>query len=353
MGFSIPVTSKSKLHLATALFLLALAVLLGPRAWRTAPSGTAAEDPLSTRSAFRSSSPTTPRPARDFATFAKLSAAGEIPKLTHAQIEAYLEAQHRSAASLVAAFRISGDEALLREAMEKFPHDPLVLLTSLRNSEDPAKRLEILATLKQVDPGNGLGYYLSARALFDLGKSGEAMAELAQAAGKPVDDKTLLVAQNTQEAYLAAGMSPLEAKMISLLQVRKGDLIALRTLADSLQAQRKSDAAAGDDAAVRSSREIQTTMVREIQKSGCILDVMVAFALEKGMLQEIDTPEARARLEEIDREKKSISADTQKIQTLMQDPVVPEDDWILYLDRVKSFGEKAANDWIIAKYPDR
>ena len=43
------------------------------------------------------------------------------PKLTREQVEAYLKTNGRDAASLLAAFRTSGDHALLKEAMEKFP----------------------------------------------------------------------------------------------------------------------------------------------------------------------------------------------------------------------------------------
>ena len=40
--------------------------------------------------------------------------AGEAPRLTPAQIETYLEENHRSAESLLAAFRVSGEKKLLQ-----------------------------------------------------------------------------------------------------------------------------------------------------------------------------------------------------------------------------------------------
>jgi len=48
------------------------------------------------------------------------------PKLTLEQVGPYLKDNHRSATSLIAAARATGDPSLLQEAMEKYPHDPQV-----------------------------------------------------------------------------------------------------------------------------------------------------------------------------------------------------------------------------------
>ena len=42
------------------------------------------------------------------------------------QVEPYLRANRRSADSLLAAFCITGDQTLLREALERYPKDPKV-----------------------------------------------------------------------------------------------------------------------------------------------------------------------------------------------------------------------------------
>ena len=47
------------------------------------------------------------------------------------QVEAYLKENQRSAASLLAASRVTKDQALLQEAMEKYPHDPQVSFAAL------------------------------------------------------------------------------------------------------------------------------------------------------------------------------------------------------------------------------
>lgn len=276
----------------------------------------------------------------------------QLPKLTRLEIDNYLEAQHRSAGSLLAAFRLSKDEAFLREAMEKFPNNPQVLLASLQLFGDPAKRLEMLEKLKRADPDNGLADCLSARSLFDLGKNDEAFAALSQFAGKPIRDYTVLSSQDVEEAYLAAGFSPLEAKTSSLYQSTKSSVLEMLNVADGLKKLRTNHQSAGDDEAVQSSRDIQLQMAREAQDGGFLVDSLIAISLEKRVLKEIDTPEARARIEEMELQKKSMVDDEKRISALMETPAIPDNDWLLYFDRVKLFGAKAANDWMLGKYPD-
>ncbi len=82
-------------------------------------------------------------------------------------------------------------------------------------------------------------------------------------------------------------------------------------LAKSLKKQRESDVLAGNDAAVQSSRALQLQLAGQRRQGGFVRDSMLASAVEKGALKEIDTPEARARLEELVWEKNSM-ADTNK-----------------------------------------
>lgn len=282
----------------------------------------------------------------------KLATKGEFPKLTREQIASYLSARSRSATALLTAYRLSGDQAFLEEAMKKFPQDPQVQLGSLRIISEPAKRLEILESLKSTDPENGMIDTLSARALLDLGKNNEALAALSQAVSKPLRDYTVLSSQNDEEAYLDAGFPPLEAKMIALSQSTKSHVIQLRGVADGLKKQRESAAAAGDDVAVQSSRDLQLQLAGQLPQGGFLVDLLVGMVLENKVLKEMDTPEAHTRLEEIMLQKNSMIEDSKRITALMETSAVPENDWLLYFDRAKLFGEKAANDWMLEKHPD-
>jgi hypothetical protein len=76
---------------------------------------------MSTRAAPLEAPAENLQPANAFARL--LNNDGKPPELSRAQIEAYLAANRRSAESLLAAFRLTGDRALLQEASEKYPND--------------------------------------------------------------------------------------------------------------------------------------------------------------------------------------------------------------------------------------
>jgi tetratricopeptide (TPR) repeat protein len=345
-------SARKTLYIAAgALLLWAVGLLLTPSASQPATaSGVPAER---SRPLNRPPKPAIdPRHAKDFRSFVQHSTQSGFPKLTRQEIDDYLQAHSRSASALLTAFRLSEDDAFLREAMEKFPHDTQVLLASLRLVGDPAKRLEILESLKQSDPDNGIVDALSARALFDLGKNDEALTALSQSAGKPVRDYTVLSSQNDEEAYLAAGFPPLQAKMTALFQSTKPLVIQMRNVADGLKKQRESDGLAGDDAAVQASRDIQLQLAGQLRQGGFLVDSLVANVLERNVLKEIDTPEARARIQEMELEKTSVVEVSKRVTALLETFAVPESDWLHYFDRAKLFGEKAANDWLLEKHPE-
>jgi hypothetical protein len=99
--------------------------------------------------------------------FTQMVSNGKDAKLSLAQLEAYLAENRRSAESLVTAFRLTDDRALLLEAAEKFPRDPRVnfagWFATLRNRDaSPEERRQWLDAFKQSAPDNALANYLSA-----------------------------------------------------------------------------------------------------------------------------------------------------------------------------------------------
>jgi hypothetical protein len=131
-------SARKTLYIAAgALLLWAVGLLLTPSAPQpAAASGVPAER---SRPLNRPPKPAIdPRHAKDFRSFVQHSTQSGFPKLTRQEIDDYLQARSRSASALLTAFRLSEDEAFLREAMEKFPHDTQVLLASLRLVGDPS-----------------------------------------------------------------------------------------------------------------------------------------------------------------------------------------------------------------------
>ena len=340
---------SNKLYIAAAVLLLvAIGIFLIPP---TRSRTTTAVPTERTRPLNRAPKPSIdPRHMKDSEPSAQRSAQSGRPKLTRQQADDYLSARSRTAAALLTAYRVSGDDAFLREAVEKFHDNTQVILACLRLIDDPAKRLQILESLKQSDPDNGLADVLSARALFDLGKNDEALAALSQSTGKAISDYRLFSSQNDEEALLAAGIPPLPAKLAGLFPETPSVVLEMAKLGKELKKQRESDGLAGNDAAVQSSRDLQLQLAGQLRQGGFMGDSMVASALEAGALKEIDTPEARARLEELAQEKNSLKEYNRRLILLRQTNSVPESDELLYFDRVKLFGEKAAADWLLEKF---
>src|SRR6185437_16636821 len=62
-------------------------------------------------------------------------------KLTAGEIASYLNANRRSASSLLAAYRTTGDPKLLEEAMQKYPDDPQVAFeAAFKKDASPEQR---------------------------------------------------------------------------------------------------------------------------------------------------------------------------------------------------------------------
>ena len=156
---------------------------------------------------------------------------GETPKLTRERIESYLKENRRSAASLLAIFRATGDSALLREA-EKYPHDPQVNFAAVFDKDaSPEERRQRLDAFKQSAPDNALANYLSALDYFKSGQTDQAVQELSAAFGKQgFQDYSWDFVQNAEEAWRAAGYTEAETKMVATWQLLLPHLAGLNDL---------------------------------------------------------------------------------------------------------------------------
>jgi len=69
------------------------------------------------------------------------------------QFAAYLERHQRAAPSLLAVWNLTKDQAVLREALEKFPGDPAVVLQAFQHLNLPdEEKLSLAARLEQEHP---------------------------------------------------------------------------------------------------------------------------------------------------------------------------------------------------------
>ena len=177
------------------------------------------------------------------------------PKVTGAQIESYLQENQRSAASLMASSRVTGDEALLEEAMENFPNDPQVSFAALfKKNASPEDRRRWIEAFKQSAPDNALASYLSAREFFKSGQIDRAVEELSGASAKQqFQDYFMDFSQHEEEAWSAAGYSPAEAKIYSSWSLLYPHLGELNQLSRDMVSLATSYRQAGDESSAQAA----------------------------------------------------------------------------------------------------
>ncbi len=207
----------------TKLLWLALGLLVG---WLL--RGLAGDSPGRTSLATVDSAPpshaavTAPSPEQRFESLrARLFAAAEAHReitvgVTLEQLAPYLALHERNAESLVAAYCLTKNEALLREALERFPDDPSVLETAYTELKG-ADRLALAQRLAEVSPDNGFGPLLAAGLLLDAGDRDGAMASLLEAGTRRhVSDHGVVRNAAMREALLGCGFDSAEATLGSL-----------------------------------------------------------------------------------------------------------------------------------------
>ncbi len=284
----------------------------------------------------------------------------EPPKLTAEQVEVYLKANGRKAASLLAAYRTSGNAALLKEAMQNFPSDPKVAFEAiLKGDLTPEQRRQWLNNFEQTAPDNALANYLSARDYLKAGQTDQAVQELMAASGKrQFQDYTLERAQNDAEAYLAAGYSAAASKLIGS-QVELPQLLELKQLGQQMVDLSSTYRQVGDQASAQAVLQIAASLGQSYGAGSAgdgAISHLVGLAIERNALSAMNPNSpygdggqtVQDRLNQIAQQKEMFNALVQQSEPLLQ--TMPDQDWISYIDRIQSFGEEAAMRWLVTKH---
>lgn len=282
------------------------------------------------------------------------------PKLTTARVESYLKENRRSAASLLAAFRTTGDQTLLQEALQKYSDDPQVNFAAVfkkdSTSEERRQRLE---ALKQSDPRNALPNYLSARDYFKSGQVDQAVQELNAASGKPqFQDYSSDFVQNDEEAWRAAGYSVAEAQMVASFSLVLPHLDELRRLSQDTVSLANAYRQAGDDASVQAALQMGLNLGQHLDASPglSLVSQCLGIAMQIHALNAMDPNSpygsggqiVKDRLDEVTLQRREIKELVQQFDGVQQR--MSDQDWISYKDRWKAFGEEAALRWMVSKY---
>jgi len=289
---------------------------------------------------------------------AKFLKDGVAPRLTHEQIEAYLKANGRTAANLLAAFQASGDPALMQEAMKTYPNDPQVdFRAALDKNLSPEEQRQWLNAFEKSAPDNALANYLSALHYFGSGQNDQAVQELNAAAGKSqFQDYFQDSQQSLEEAYLASGYSVADAEMIGTAQIPLPQLAALKQLGNNMVSLANSYQQAGDPTSAQSMLQMAVNLGQNLNDPFLITS-LVGMAIERNALSAMNpaSPYGRAgqtvqdQLNQLTQQRTTLMNINDQFQHSVA-PVMSEPDWISYEQRRTLFSETAAQQWAIGKY---
>ncbi len=212
---------------------------------------------------------------------------------------AWLAKRGRDAGSLVAMYDVTGDEALLKEAAEKYPDNPVVcvaMLQQLLKSEAPAEEVRKWAEqFIKATPGNPMGHYFLATACSKAGDETGVKAALEKALEQPGRPDSLLRdrVMTVKEGALASGLSLGDASYAALAgPLERGGVNV--TLGNNLLGFFKRSFAAAenaeDPARAQSLAELGVRVAAQLgyTKSPSLMDEMIAASLRKRVLTEMD-----------------------------------------------------------------
>jgi hypothetical protein len=298
---------------------------------------------------------------RPTALIPKLLKDGRPPRLTHEQVETYLKANGRNASSLLAAFQVSDDPALLAEAMEKFPNDPQVDFRAAMDANlPPEQRRQWLNAFEQSAPDNALANYLSAQDYFNSGQSTLAVQELNAAAGKTqFQDYSMDTLQNMTEAYLAAGYPAADAQIIAGTQLGLPQLNAMKQLGQDMVGLAGSYQQSGDAASANLALQTAVNMGQSLGASGVpfLINSLVATSIENNALKAMDPGSAygdtgqtvQDEMDQLNQQKTVVKGINNEFYNAIE-PQMSDQDWLNFEQREFIFGETAAEKWAVGKY---
>ncbi len=285
-----------------------------------------------------------------------------------AQLDFYLQANQRNAASLLAAASVcaesrpGADLDILREAVQAFPDDPRVLLDWLLwGDAPPAERRQALDAFVQAAPQNALADYLSALDHFDSGDVEAALRSLMSAYGKTgIDDYFTAAVQGRQEAYRAAGYSEAEAAAAAFCEMGMPQNACLLKLSQCLNDLRQQYVQATDSESAQFIAEMCVRLGWQVQSGmgNTLVGEALGMRIEREALEHLP-PDAvltatgstvRERLSEIAewrRALKDVQPGDQLVSTLDESAVTE------LFERIRLNGEREAFRWLLDTHGSR
>jgi hypothetical protein len=285
---------------------------------------------------------------------------GKQPKLTADQVEAFLKANRTNAASLLAIYRINGDPALLKEAMEKYPNDPQVDIAAVFDKDlSPEEQRQWLNTFEKSAPDNALADYLSAYNYFNSGQIDQGIQELTTSAGKGIDEYTSDQAQEAEEAYLSAGYSAAEAERIADSWVTLPELYQVKHLGMDLVDLANAYSQSGDQDSAQAALQMAMGLGQRYADPStdwALISQLMGSAVQKIALTAMNpnTPygdngqTVQDQINQITQSRAAITQLADQATPLL--PTLSDQDILNYENRRRAFGELAALQWVVGKF---
>jgi RNA polymerase sigma factor (sigma-70 family) len=282
-------------------------------------------------------------------------------KVTAAQLEGYLKTHHRDAGSLLAAFRVSHDPALLAEAMQKYPKDPQVdFEAAFQSNATPEERRQWLNAFETAAPNNALPNYLSALDYFKSGQTDQAVQEMTAAAAKQgFQDYSTQRLMDDREAYLDAGYSSAEAEVSSATQLLLPQLFDVKQLGLDLVDLSRSYQQAGDTESAQAALQMAFGLGQRYASEApaeAEISQLVGMAVERMALGAMDPSgvsgnngqTVQDQINQLTQDRATLNDLNQQAEPLLES--LSDQDYLTYKDRWMAFGEEAALRWVIATH---
>ncbi|MEM7011925.1 MAG: hypothetical protein AAF585_10625 [Verrucomicrobiota bacterium] len=278
-------------------------------------------------------------------------------ELTDQQISDFVESRNANAASLIAAWDITGDEKWLRRAAEMHLDSPRVAVAMLlhhgASSENSGQWID---SLIRNDPDNAAGNLFAARAAMASGDHESAIAELTiMETANRTDFYTDSSRSMLLAAYRHAGHRGVAGEFFANMSVKlpSGEMIGLnRDLADAMTVAHLSGS---EDEVLQLGEAGMAAASQTVcnDGTGYVLTQLIGISMQRKILHQLNEydlvpggPElVLNRLADLDQEVASIEQVSTQGNDLV--PSMTEVEFGKYLRRFRAEGELGAMRWLI------
>jgi hypothetical protein len=280
-------------------------------------------------------------------------------RLSEQDVYMYVQAKGSNALSLVTAFESTRDKEYLKTAAEKFPDDPFVQAKALLwldlSDEERAKWTE---AFKKSSPSNAFANFLAARDAIKRGETQVAYAEVMAAKGKGYDEFDRESSQGLADAYLFAGRSEAEAKILGI-EVTLPQYAEFKKVGRQFLDLAQKSADAGDTKTQEDLLLANWQMGNQMRSGGApafTIAELVGIAIENLTLRSpLAGAEFNGRLTA-----DLLAANTADSKELRSGlpvfenwfPTAPDEEIVTYFDMMVNSGERQAILWLKQQHPE-